>query len=70
MCIDNRVPIQRSEKEWFMKTECNYNPYISKWKGQTGYKSLFDCGINSNQNEFKINRKKTNAINKELLGDD
>ena len=70
MCVDNRVPKKRNEKEWFMETECNYNPYIAKWNHEDGYKTLGECGVISNENGFKINRRKINAINKELWGDD
>lgn len=70
MCVDNRIPIQRNEKDWYFKTECNYNPYIAKWKDEDGYKTLEECGIQSNANGFKLNRKKLNAINKVLWGDD
>lgn len=70
MCIDNRLPIKRNDKNWFMTTECNYNPYISKWKTEEGYKNLAECGVISNKNGFKINRKKINSINKALWGDD
>ncbi|MEX2483078.1 MAG: hypothetical protein WED10_00865, partial [Brumimicrobium sp.] len=27
MCVDNRLPYQRSKNEWYHKHECNYNPY-------------------------------------------
>ncbi len=70
MCVDNRVPIKRTEKEWYFETECNYNPYIAKWQDEDGYKTLAECGIQSNASGFKINRKKLNAINKVLWGDD
>lgn len=70
MCVDNRVPLKRNEKEWFMGYECNYNPYIAKWKYEVGYKTLIECGIESNISNFKINRRKLNAVNKELWGDD
>ena len=70
MCFDNRIPIKRNEKEWFMESDCHYNPYIAKWKGEEGYKTLTECGIQSNKEGFKINRKKLNTINKELWGDD
>jgi SPASM domain peptide maturase of grasp-with-spasm system len=69
MCVDNRVPVKRYDKEWFMETECNYNPYIAKWIDEPGYKTLSECGIESNKNGFNINRKKLNAINRELFGD-
>jgi hypothetical protein len=70
MCIDNRLPIKRKENEFFHLEECDYNPYISKWVYQKGYKALTECGIQSNKQGFKINRKKLNTINKELWGDD
>lgn len=66
MCVDSRLPIKRNEKEWYFETECNYNPYIAKWQNEEGYKTLSECGIQSDKNGFKINRKKLNAINKEL----
>ncbi len=39
LCVDNRMPYQRSGREWYHKIECNYNPYISKWQG--GRKTIF-----------------------------
>lgn len=33
ICPDNRVPIKRKNKDlYFHKTDCNYNPYTSKWQ--------------------------------------
>ena len=66
MCVDNRIPIKRSEKEWYNETECNYNPYIAKWKNEEGYKTLNESGVVSNQNGFTINRKKVHEINEVL----
>lgn len=40
MCVDNRIPIKEAEGEFFFSTECNYNPYIGKWRGEPGYKKL------------------------------
>ncbi len=37
MCIDNRLPFQAYDNNWYHKIECNYNPYIAKWKGDEGY---------------------------------
>jgi hypothetical protein len=70
-CLDDRIPdIRPKDNSWYYKTECNYNPYIAKWKDEDGYKTLEECGIQSNANGFKLNRKKLNAINKVLWGDD
>ena len=66
MCIDKRIPYQRSIKEWYHKKECDYNPYISKWKNEDDYKSLDECGVISNEYEFSIDHDKINAINKNI----
>ena len=69
ICVDNKVPYQRSENEWYHKIECNYNPYISKWKGEEGYKTLAECGVISNENGFSIDHDKIAEINKVLWGE-
>jgi len=69
MCVDNRLPYQRSKNEWYHKTECNYNPYIAKWIGEEGYRTLAECGVISNENEFSIDHKKIAKINEELWGE-
>lgn len=69
MCVDNRIPLQRNEKEWYFENECNYNPYIVKWEGEEGYMTLTECGIQSNKSGFEINSQKLSAINKKLWGD-
>ena len=46
MCVDSRVPQKHSNgTEWYHATECNYNPFIAKWKGDEGYKTLLESGI-------------------------
>ncbi len=69
MCVDNRLLYQRNENEWFHKIECNYNPYIAKWLGEKGYKTLEECGVFSNENGFFINHEKICKIN-EVLWDE
>jgi len=66
MCVDNRLPYKRSEKEWYHKIECNYNPYIAKWESEKGYKTLEECGVISNENGFTIDHDKIAKINAEL----
>jgi hypothetical protein len=48
MCIDKRVPVKRNNDSWYFEEECDYNPFISKWKGEKWYKSLSESGITSN----------------------
>jgi len=66
MCMDNRIPYQRKNGEWYHKEECDYNPYIGKWKGEKGYKNLNECGIISDENWFFINYNKVEVINKNI----
>jgi SPASM domain peptide maturase of grasp-with-spasm system len=53
MCVDSRIPVQRKNGEWFHSYECNYNPYIAKWKGDDDYKTLQESGVVCNNDEFK-----------------
>ena len=66
ICIDNRIPFQRSENEWYHKIECQYNPYISKWSHEDGFRTLAECGVISNENEFSIDHNRIAEINKEI----
>lgn len=44
MCVDNRLPIKSKNGTWNFSEECNYNPYIAKWKSEPGYKSIKEIG--------------------------
>ena len=66
MCVDSVVPEQRENGTWFRPTECNYNPFICKWDNEEGYLTLEQCGVACNAQEFKINKRKLNKINKTL----
>ena len=66
MCVDNRLPYQRIDGSWYHKTECNYNPYISKWAGEEGYLTLKGCNISANENSIDIDHKKIDIINEQL----
>lgn len=66
MCVDSAIPIKRANNSWYRSSECNYNPYISKWKHEEGYKTLKECGIEVNKQEFKIDYEKIANINAEV----
>lgn len=68
LCVDNRIPINEKNK-WKHNTECNYNPYISKWQHEEGYLSLSECGVRSELNEFYVDSEKINRINFQLWGE-
>lgn len=59
MCVDNRVPIKGSH-QWYHSTECNYNPYLSKWNNEKGYLSLIACGVFLSAAGCSIEEKKLN----------
>lgn len=60
---DHKRPNSRPSK-------CTYNPYIGKWQGEEGYRTLQECGIRSDETGFYIDHDKIAAINRELWGDD
>ncbi len=66
MCVDNRMPFERAENQWYHKIECNYNPFIAKWEGEIGYRTLSECRVFSNENEFSIDHDRIAEINKEI----
>ena len=66
MCVDNRVPYHRTDGMWYFINECNYNPYISKWKGEEGYQKLNEIGVVSDEKSFHRDDKKITKINKVL----
>jgi SPASM domain peptide maturase of grasp-with-spasm system len=45
VCVDNRIPKQRTDSTWYHESECDYNPYIAKWANEEGYKSLKESGF-------------------------
>ena len=63
MCFDKRIPYEALTGSYFYKNECEYNPYIAKWKDDEGYQTLEECGVISNENGFSINHEKIAKIN-------
>lgn len=67
MCIDSRIPKKHSEgTEWYHDTECNYNPFIAKWKGEQGYKTLSESGIKVEEKGLSIDREIMESVLSEL----
>ncbi|MFZ7166079.1 MAG: hypothetical protein ACO1G5_00895 [Bacteroidota bacterium] len=66
MCLDARCPLQRENGTWYHNTECNYNPYISKWHGEDGYKTLSECSVIANETTYYRDDKVLEEINKIL----
>ena len=40
MCTDNRIPIKSNDISWYFLSDCNYNPYIARWKHEVDYKTI------------------------------
>lgn len=66
ICIDNRVIHNRVGYYYFEK-DCNYNPFISKWRGENGFVSIHDCG-ELIKNKYYPDLKIINQLYKELWG--
>ncbi|WP_421751011.1 grasp-with-spasm system SPASM domain peptide maturase [Croceimicrobium sp.] len=66
MCVDNRVPKNRGNEQWYHSSPCNYNPYISKWNDEPGFLSLEECGVISNEQGFSIDEDKITSLNQRI----
>jgi radical SAM protein with 4Fe4S-binding SPASM domain len=69
MCVDKRLPILSNYGDWYHKKECDYNPYIGKWKNEEGYRKLSESGVISDENSFSIDHNRIASINEELWGE-
>ena len=68
-CVDFRIPSARDNDEWYHTIECDYNPYVAKWKNENGYISLCDSGVNVNSEKLTIDHDRVATINKRIWGD-
>ena len=69
-CKSSNIPELINENVYNLTPECNYNPYIAKWKGEEGYRTLAECGVTSNEHGFSIDHERIAKINEELWGGD
>jgi hypothetical protein len=68
MCVSESVPKQRADGSWYAINECDYNPYIAKWKEEYGYVSLSDSGVSVDDENFKVDLPKLNSIIERIWG--
>jgi hypothetical protein len=67
VCVDNRSLKKSARMDfWYHETECNYNPFISRWSDEKGYKTLDECGVVINSSRYSIDEKKIAIINSKL----
>jgi len=69
MCVDNRIPHKRNDGSYYFVQECNYNPYIAKWKNEDGYVSLAVSGVDVSSEKLNIDHDRIATINKRIWGD-
>ncbi len=66
LCLDSRTPEQREGSgSWYHERECEYNPYVAKWKGEEGYRSLAESGVQMSPTHI-VDSKKLEQINRVL----
>lgn len=69
-CIDQRKPKKTKNGAFIYDSECSYNPYIAKWSHEEGYRTLAECGVVSNEEEFSIDHERIAKINEALWGEE
>lgn len=63
ICTDCRVFIDNTSDLFSRPKKCEYNPYLSLWDGEEGYRTLNDCGVGYNSDdEFIIDHEKIKTI--------
>ena len=65
ICNDVQIPVKLTNNKWKMNKECNYNPLISKWNNENGYRSIIFFGSFQN-NDFEINHERVLEYNKSI----
>jgi SPASM domain peptide maturase of grasp-with-spasm system len=70
MCTDCRAFIKDPENIYSQPAKCTYNPYICKWGGEEGYVPVEECGTYSRETGFVSDKKRIEALNKEIWGDE
>lgn len=67
VCSDCRAFTDSTRRPNARPLRCGYNPYIAKWSHEKDYRSLSECGVISNEDEFRIDRDRIEEVNRELL---
>lgn len=70
MCIDSRIPKEINKEFWGHNNNCNYNPYICKWKDENKYVSIEECGNYFKEIGFVPDHEKIRALNEQIWGKD
>lgn len=68
MCTDARVPLKGSG-HWYHQTDCQYNPYLSKWQHDENYFSLAASGVSVSETGCTIDKKKLTKMFNQIWGE-
>jgi hypothetical protein len=69
VCMDDRILINRKDGSYYSLNECDYNPFISKWRHESNFLTLKDCGVFVSNDSYSVDQKKIYLINQEIYGD-
>jgi len=61
MCTDCRAYLKQPNNIYSQPAKCNYNPYISKWKGEEGYVPVEESGFYNKEGVFILNKEKVDS---------
>src|SRR5690606_9314413 len=56
VCSDCRAFTDSTTRHNARPLKCGYNPYIAKWLHESDYRTLAECGVISNEHEFRIDK--------------
>ena len=62
MCVDSRLPEIREDGTAYFVTECDYNPYISKWITDIDYLPLDESGVISDENGLIVDKDRLEGV--------
>lgn len=70
ICSDCRIYTENEGDIYSKPIKCSYNPYISKWEGENGHKTLVECGVIADENGLTLDHEKIAKINAELWSEE
>ena len=66
ICTDCRIFIDDKNDPYSRTLKCDFNPYISIWSDQDGFKKIEECGISIVNGKVIIDEEKVNQLNSEI----
>jgi SPASM domain peptide maturase of grasp-with-spasm system len=70
ICSDCRIYTEIEDDIYSKPKKCKYNPYISKWEGESGHRTLAECGIIYDENGLALDHGEIDKVNAELWSEE